>query len=159
MKRQPLRVLVADGQSTNQNKLHRQLVGAGYHVCSTASGSDVLLLCDLDPPDVLIMDVHLSDMDGFEVCAHIRHETPDVDLTVIIMTEASDDMTRSYLGQMVEYAGGDYFLAKPCDCRLLLKLLDELSAERRRKHDRSSPLFPTRVTWPTKRSRSSTAPC
>ncbi|MHC4695621.1 MAG: response regulator [Planctomycetota bacterium] len=148
MARKPRRILVADDEGTSRNALRHQLVDAGYHVCTTTFGSDVILLCDLDPPDVLIMDVNLPDMDGFEVCERVRHDVGDARLTVIVMTEASDEMTHSYLGQMVEYAGGDYFFAKPCDVKLLLTLLDDLGAEEAPVSGRSGAAFPTRVTWP-----------
>ena len=149
MARKPRRILVADDEDTSRNALRHQLVDAGYDVCTTTFGSDVILLCDLDPPDVLIMDVHLPDMDGFEVCEYVRHETREFDVTIIIMTEVNDEMTRAYLGQMVEYAGGDYFIANPCDVKLLLTLLDDLTAEEGPVSDRSGAAFPTRVTWPT----------
>jgi len=119
----------------------------------------VLLLCDLHPPDVLIMDVRLPDMDGFELCERVRRETRDLDLTIILTTEASDDMTRAYFGQMVDYAGGDYFVAKPCDRKLLLKLLDDLAAEPAGNKRQAVKVFPTHVTWPTTRHRMTAALC
>ena len=88
-------------------------------------------MCDMAPPDILIMDVHLPDMDGFDVCEYVRHETRDCELTTIIVTDVDDEMTRTYLGQMAEYVGADYFLAKPCDGKLLVKLVDSLAREHR----------------------------
>ena len=122
----PLRVLLADSDPANRRALERHLEDAAFSVGTTASGADAILWCEIDPPDIFILDVNLTDMDGFEVCAHVRHETRERDLTIIIMTEASDEMTRAYLGQMVEYAGGDYFMVKPCDGRVLLNLLETL---------------------------------
>ena len=149
MARKPQRILIADGEDTSRNALRHQLIDAGYHVCTTTCGADVVLLCDLDPPDVLIMDVNLPDMDGFEVCERVRHGVGDASMTVIITTHASDGMTYSYLGQMVEYAGGDYFVAKPCDLKLLLTVLNDLAVEDERVAEQSGAAFPTRVTWPT----------
>lgn len=145
MSRKPHRILVADQEDLSRNALRHQLADAGYQVCTTTSGQDVVLLCDIDPPDVLIVDVHLPDMDGFEVCERVRHETGDMAMTVIFMTDASDDMTHSYLAQMVEYAGGDYFFAKPCDHNLLLTLLNDLAVEDQRVPELSASASPTRV--------------
>ncbi|UCC30553.1 MAG: response regulator transcription factor [Phycisphaerales bacterium] len=127
MSRESPRILLADPQTASRHALQVRLEDAGYTVDTVASGSDVILMCDVDPPDILILDVHLPDMDGFEVCEYVRHETRDLDLTVIVLTEPTDEMTRSYLGPMVDFAGGDYFLAKPCDSKLLIQLLDDLS--------------------------------
>ncbi|MFQ5592076.1 MAG: PleD family two-component system response regulator [Phycisphaerae bacterium] len=139
MERRRRRVLVADADDMSLSTLRHQLIDAGYEVCTTTSGHDVVMLCELQPPDVLIMDIHLPDMDGFEVCERVRHENAGADITVLIMTEAVDDMTHSYLGQMVEYAGGDYFLAKPYDLKLLLMVLDDLTMDSTRMAKRSRP--------------------
>ena len=152
MSHQAPRILLADPQDASRQAVRQQLEAAGYHVDTVTSGGDVILLFELDPPDVLIMDVDLPDMDGFEVCEYVRHETRGSDVTVIIMTEPQDDMTRTYLGPMVDYAGGDYFLAKPCDGKLIAQLLDDLVV------DGDAPVAdlvtgsPTRAVWPTARS-------
>ncbi|MGB2984791.1 MAG: response regulator [Phycisphaerae bacterium] len=154
MSRTSPRIVLADPQRSSQRLLRRQLEDAGFHVEIAANGSEVILLCEIDPPDILILDVDLPDMDGFEVCAYVRHETHDSDITVIIMTETTDEMTRTYLGQMVDYAGGDYFFARPFDGRLLVHLLDGLSNQADQSNDQPRAVFPTRVVWPTTRTRS-----
>lgn len=127
MTRKPLRVLLADSDPANRRALERHLEDAAFSVGTTACGVDAILWCETDPPDILILDVHLADMDGFEVCEYVRHETRGHDPIIIIMTEVSDEMTRAYLGQMVEYAGGDYFMAKPYDGKVLSTLLETLT--------------------------------
>ena len=97
------------------------------------------------------MDVQLPDMDGFEVCECVRRETRGSDLTVIITTEAIDQMTRAYLGQMVDYVDGDYFFAKPCDGKLLVQLLDDLAEKAHDMSEDRRSISPTHVVWPTSR--------
>jgi DNA-binding response OmpR family regulator len=139
-------------QCASRHALQAHLEEAGYGVQTAGNGEDIIVLCDIDPPDVLIMDVHLPDMDGFEVCEYVRHETRDSDLTVILLSEPTDDMTRAYLGQMVDYARGDYFFAKPCDGKLLVQLLDSLFEETDGTDGHyTALLFPTRAVWPTTR--------
>ena len=70
------------------------------------------------------------------------------------MTEATDNMSRAYLAKMVEYAGGDFFLAKPCDVNLLAKLIDDVTEPTERANDYYPTTSPTHVVWPTTRSRS-----
>jgi len=159
MSRESLRILLADPQTASRHALQVQLEDAGFCVDTATSGSDVILVCDIDPPDILILDVRLPDMDGFEVCEYVRHETRDLDLTVIILTEPTDEMTRTYLGQMVDYAGGDYFLARPCDSKLLIQLIDDLRNERDKADECCRGGFPTRVVWPTTRSPSFASIC
>ncbi len=144
-------VLLADAQRASRRALQIHLEEAGYDVQTTDNGEDIILLFDIDPPDALVMDVHLPDMDGFEVCEYVRHETRDLDLTVIILSETTDEMTRSYLGQMVDYARGDYFFAKPCDGTLLVHLLDSLFEEIHSDDEPTPSRCPTRAVWPTTR--------
>lgn len=152
MNHQALRILLADPQKASRQLVRQQLEAAGYHVDTAMSGGEVMLLFELDPPDVLIMDVDLPDMDGFEVCEYVRHETRGSDVTVIIMSEPQDDMTRSYLGPMVDYAGGDYFFAKPCDGKLIAQLLDDLVVQDNDPVAALATGSPTHVVWPTARS-------
>ncbi len=126
------RILVADNDSATRHDWQQHFEDAGYPVCTVSNADDALLLCEIDPPDLVVMDVHLPDLDGFEACERIRHETRGRDMTIIIVTEVSDDMTRSYLGQMVEYAGGDYFIAKPCDGHVLVQLVDNVASHAKR---------------------------
>ncbi len=123
------RVLLVDADDAARHALETHFADANYDVQTASSGRAAISFCELQPPDIVIMDVHLPDMDGFEVCGHVRHETRDQDVSIIIMTEPSDKLTRSYLGSMVEFAGGDYYFSKPCDGKLLVQLLDDLTAD------------------------------
>ncbi len=123
------RVLLVDADDAARHALETHLTDAGYDVQTASTGRAAISFCELQPPDIVIMDVHLPDMDGFEVCGYVRRETRDQDVSIIIMTEPSDKLTRSYLGSMVEFAGGDYYFSKPCDGKLLVQLLDDLTAE------------------------------
>lgn len=158
MNLRPLSVLVVDEDCADREALQCQLRATGSDVRTATTGAEVIEACEFDPPDVLIMDLHLPDMDGFELCELIRHETRDCDPIIIITTEHTDELTPKYLGQMVEYAGGDYFLAKPCDGHVLMILLDEIADE----VGGSAPGPPDRLSsgmnWPTKRSRREVMP-
>lgn len=148
------RILLVDPNSTERDTLRRRLEAGGYFVQTAATGPEAMLICELAPPDVLILDTCLPDMDGFDVCARIRHGLCDADPAVILIADVEDEMMRSYLGQMVDFAGADFFLAKPCDARLLVKLLDDLARESDPRCPHAPPVFPTRTVWPTGRTGS-----
>ncbi len=153
MTSEALRILLADHEPSSRQALFRELERAGHTVQIADDGEDVLLLCDLDPPDVLIMDVDLPDIDGFEVCECVRRQARGADLTIIVIAQPTNRMTRTYLGQMVKYVDGDYFFAKPCDTKVLIELLDDLSTCPEGPTEARSPGFPTHVTWPSSRPR------
>ena len=66
-------VVVADADPTSRAVLQNCLVDAGFPVSSACTGGDVLVLCDIEPPDALIVDGRFPDMDAFELCDRVRH--------------------------------------------------------------------------------------
>jgi len=157
MSGQPVRVLVADSNGNHRKAVARQLQNAGYFVVPAADGADVLLHCELDPPDVFLIDVRLSDVDGYDLCAQIRSEPHLAEVPIILTTEVRDRMSRAYLKQMVEYAGGDYFLARPWDVNVLVKLLKAIVPPVPPVDSAVPAGFPTRVVWPTSVPRTAAA--
>lgn len=154
MNRQLRRVIVADSDLASRKTLTWHLQDGGYYVIPAACAGDILLQCEIEPPDAIIMDVRLPDMDGYDVCAQLRRDPQCSDIPIILMTEATDNMSRAYLAKMVEYAGGDFFLAKPCDVNLLARLIDDVIEPAERANDYYPTTSPTHVVWPTTRSRS-----
>ncbi len=126
MRRKSVSVVIADSHTESRNFLYRHLEDAGFPVRSASSAEDVFVLCDIDRPDVFIIDAQLDGMDGYEVCERVRHEAKHDDITIIIMSDIVDEMTKVYLGQMVDFAGGDFYVAKPCDVHWLVRILDTL---------------------------------
>jgi CheY-like chemotaxis protein len=153
MKPRPITVLVADGDPSSREALQRCFVDAGYRTKSVTCGSDVVLQCELDPPSVLVLNFDLQDMDGYEVCERVRHVPLASDVAIIALTEVRDDMSHAYLAQMVDFAGGDFFFAKPYDRNLLIQLVDDIVRQVIRARNRPQPRFPTRVMWPTRNRR------
>ena len=152
----PQRVLLADHDTAGRAALAWRLRASGYEVEFASSGGDVIWHFSAAPPDVLILDVDLPDADGFELCEYVRYHLGGGETTVIFVCAAQDDMTRTYLAQMVDFADGDYFLAKPYDVRLITRVIEEALGQPDARDPCRSPGFPTRVVWPT--SHAATAP-
>ena len=153
MQQQPVRVLVADGDIASRKNLTWHLEDAGYRIVPASSGSDVLLQVEVEPPDVIILDTCLPDIDGYDVCSQLRRDPSTRDIPVILIAAPTDGMTRAYLAKMVDYAGGDYFVAKPCDVNVLVHLVTLVAPTAERPNPVMLPGFPTRMVWPTTRVR------
>lgn len=153
MNRPLRRIVVADHDLQNRKTLTWHLQDGGYYVVPAACATDVLIQCEVDPPDAIIMDVRLPDMDGYDVCAQLRHDPQCSDITIILMTDAADPISRAYVAKMVDYAGGDYFVAKPCDINLLTRLIDDVVEPPDQAEDGRPTASPTHVVWPTTRMR------
>ncbi len=159
MCRYPPRILVADSDVAARKALTWHLQDAGYYVVPAASAADVLLQCEVEPPEVIIMDVRLPDMDGYDACVQLRHDVCCSDVTIILTTDIVDAITRGYVAKMVDYVGGDYFVAKPYDVNLLVKLVDDAVRTSEKDDTRRVLASPTHVVWPTTQPRYTLFPC
>ena len=103
------RILVVDDTPVNV-KLLADLAGAkGYRVSIAASGAEALAAIAAAPPDLVLLDVIMPGMSGYEVCRAIRAE-PRTAILPVIMVTALDPLEERVKGLE---AGADDFLSKP----------------------------------------------
>jgi putative two-component system response regulator len=103
------RILVADDTETNREVLEGILTDAGHEVIAARGGIEALELAAQKSPDLVLVDVRMPDMDGFEVCRRIRARTETEFLPVVLLTAYSelDDRLRGAA------LGADDFLTTP----------------------------------------------
>jgi two-component system response regulator MprA len=113
-----MKVLVVDDDAAVRNSLDRALRLNGYEVDLAVDGVDALNQVNIEPPDAMVLDVLMPNMDGLEVCRRLRSFG---DQTPILMLTAQDGVTERVAGLD---AGADDYLPKPF-------ALDELLARLR----------------------------
>ena len=106
-------ILVVDDEAPIVEILKFNLTKSGYRVLAAYDGEEGLRLAVSEKPDLILLDVMLPKMDGFEVCKKIRekHSTP------IIMLTARDEEVDKVLGLEL---GADDYITKPFSVRELL---------------------------------------
>jgi two-component system cell cycle response regulator len=104
-------VLIADDEPLGQETLAALLSPLGYQLIFASNGGEALRLATITPPDLILLDVMMPGMDGFEVCRRLRDYAPLADVPVIMLT-ALDDRESRLRG--IE-AGADDFISKPYD--------------------------------------------
>lgn len=105
------RVLVVDDVDRNVRLLEAKLSAEYYEVVTASSGAEALTAIRDSQPDIVLLDVMMPGMDGFEVCEKIRATPEWMHLPVVMVTALSDidDKVRGL------QAGADDFLTKPVD--------------------------------------------
>ena len=113
------RLLLVDDEEHLRTMLAAALAHSGYEVETAANGRDALELSRSAVPDLILLDVMMPDLDGFEVCRRLRSEQVK---TPIIFLTARDETGDKVRGLTL---GGDDYLVKPFS-------LDELVARSKR---------------------------
>ena len=120
------RILVADDNPTNQRVTRALVERLGYRVSLVADGHQALELQRRDPHDLILMDVRMPGLDGYQSTAAIRREEQGRRHTPIIALTAST--TRG--AEQSRRAGMDGFLLKPARPEALREVLDRWLGER-----------------------------
>ena len=122
------KVLVVDDDATLRMALTRYLEKRGYQTQDVASGMEALLLFEQDPPDLVVSDVMMPEMDGFEFCRRLR-STRSGQLVPFIFLSSKGELEDRVQGHSI---GADDYLIKPFEPReLLAKIESQLERSRR----------------------------
>jgi len=112
----PGKILIVDDESSARAALETLLRREGYDVRDAADGRSALAACSEFKPDLILLDILMPGIDGFEVCRRIK-ETPETRLTPVVLITGLSDTEDRIRGIT---AGADDFLSKPIDINELL---------------------------------------
>src|ERR1700739_957729 len=103
------RVLVVDDVPTNVKLLEARLSAEYFDVLTAMSGKEALALCERAECDLVLLDVMMPDMDGFEVCRRLKttRAPPHIPVVMVPALDQPSDKLRGL------EAGADDFLTKP----------------------------------------------
>lgn len=105
------RILVVDDIMPNVKLLEAKLKNEYYNVLCAYSGAEALEIIEKEKPDLVLLDVMMPEMDGFEVCRRIKANPETEHIPVVMVTALTDTADRVNGLQ----AGADDFLTKPLD--------------------------------------------
>lgn len=104
-----MKVLIVDDTNTLRSLVQIYLLAQGWEFMEAKDGAEALEKVRADRPDVVISDVRMPVMDGFELCAAIRSDPELREIPVLLLTMFGDDASRQR-GRLV---GASAFLTKP----------------------------------------------
>jgi len=105
------RILIVDDDRANRQVLEIMLATEGCVLQTAASGEEALAIVVQDPPDLILLDVMMPGMDGYQVARQIRSNAATKNIAIIMVTALNDRAARM-LGLN---AGAEEFLSKPVD--------------------------------------------
>ena len=113
-----MKIMLADDDESIQLLVKQIVTRRGYSFCYAADGQAAIEVFNQENPDLLILDVMMPEMDGFQVCRLLREQGA---LALIIFLSARGDIVDKSVGFN---AGGDDYLTKPFSTQELLLRID-----------------------------------
>lgn len=116
------KILVVDDMEQNIDLISRYLINAGYDIISATNGSTAIRKARMFKPDLILLDILMPQMTGFEVCKILKSDNDTKYISILIITalDSSDTRTRSF------EVGADDFISKAFDKTLLLSKVKSL---------------------------------
>jgi DNA-binding response OmpR family regulator len=113
------KILVIDDEPEITEIINAFLSNAGYKVEIENSAVEGLAKAKAAKPDIILLDIMMPVMDGYEVCAQLKKDPKTAQIPVLFLTgkDAKDD------GGMSFQSGGDLFIKKPFSCERLLNMV------------------------------------
>lgn len=121
-----MKILVVEDNEDSRVLLEYALEASGYEVNSAHNGREGLEIARKSPPDLIISDIMMPEMDGFAFCREVKSDASLVGIPFIFYTATYIDPKDAKLAQQL---GADRFLLKPQDIPELLKVIRESLSE------------------------------
>ena len=115
------RILAVDDQEDNRRILRDLLTNAGYDVLEAKTGEEAVALAESQVPDLILMDIQLPGIDGYEATRRIKANPQLRGIPLIVVTSyaLSGDEAKAFT------AGADAYVSKPFSPRALLSKVKE----------------------------------
>jgi len=122
MSSQPNRILIADDNGPNVELLEAYLAGVDCEIAVAVDGRDTLDKVEAFKPDLILLDVMMPKLSGFEVCKKLKADSATRGIMILMVTALNElgDIERAV------DAGTDDFLSKPVNKLELLKRVDNM---------------------------------
>ena len=115
------RILIVEDEDDNRRIMRDLLQSAGYDVVEAVTGDQGVAMAESESPDLILMDIRLPNIDGFEATRRIKKQPGLAQIPVIAVTShaMSDD------NSLAKAAGCDAYFSKPVSPRTLLAKVRE----------------------------------
>lgn len=144
------RILLVDDEPNNLLLLEELLHSQGYETLVASSGVQALKIAKDFQPNLILLDVMMPDLGGFEVCCRLREDAKLQTVPVIFLTALDDEESKL---RGLEMLGDDYF-TKPIKITLLLKKIANILRLREMRSQHSEQLMQEKIKEKTKRQLS-----
>lgn len=116
------KILIVDDDAQNREIVKLRLQQAGFDVQEAVNGEEGVNAAQENPPDMIVLDVMMPKLDGWQVCRLLKSDFRTKKIPVIMLT-ARNQQIEELRGWE---SGADEYLTKPCDYKVLLEKIGGL---------------------------------
>lgn len=118
----PTRILVVDDSSTLRRMIENSLAESGFEVTSCASGKEAIELAQRTPPDVVITDLNMPEIDGLALTRQLRSQPSTAHCPILILTTDNTAERK----QAARQAGASGWVLKPFQPETLIRAINSV---------------------------------
>ena len=126
----PLKVLIADDEDDILEVMIKKIGASGYQVIAARDGLDAWQKIQAEEPDIIVLDLNMPGLHGFEVLKNIRGQENPPKWQPVVIVSAQTELEDIKMGYHLD---ADHYLAKPCnmeDVIKAIKLMETLIPQR-----------------------------
>lgn len=121
-KEKPVKIAVVDDDPSMVRVLRIMLTSSGYEVVEAMSGTKGFLIVKRELPDLVLLDIMMPDVDGFEVCRRLKLD-PDTENIPVIFVSAKTGSEHIEMGLSL---GAEGYITKPFELQDILDKIEEV---------------------------------
>ena len=116
------KILIADDSLAQRTQLTLILTQAGHHVKAVSSGNEVIPTATSHQPELIMLDIIMSDGDGYRTCRQLKRSEATRDIPVLMVSSKSNEADRAWAFQL----GAVGYITKPYTEEDILQAIDNL---------------------------------
>ena len=120
-----LKILTVDDNQSQRNMMTALLRQAGFEVTGAATGNEAIVRSITDAPDVILLDINLPDISGYEVCKQIKGDVRTASLPIVFFTGEMNGAAKNH----ADLAGAAAFLTYPVELSHLKMVIESVVAK------------------------------
>jgi len=120
-------VLIVDDSSTLREMISGLLIKSGMTVAEANDGVEAQAILEADPPDLVILDIVMPNMNGYELCRWAKNNPGTKDIPIVICSSKGEEFDRHWGMKQ----GADAYIAKPFRPSEMVETVKQLLRQRR----------------------------
>jgi len=113
------KILIVDDEKEIRDLIAKKLAQNEYTTLAAASGKEALSICKTNPPDLILLDIAMPEMDGYEICMQLKEEPVTKDIPVLLLT--GKDLDPKGIIERYKDTGACGYIPKPATFKELLE--------------------------------------